>query len=184
MPLADRTSTRPAHEISGEYVRIGVITGTHGLKGAVRFRPDNVDSTALEPGMRVILEGPRGRETHRIVEVTSLGHRGLRIVFADVCEADASAALKGCALLMDAKDLPAPEPGEFYHFQALGCEVVTLDGRRLGNVAEILPTGANDVMVVRDGAREILVPVIADVVQSIDLEARRVTIDPIPGLLD
>ncbi len=185
MPSADRLPSLDTHrDAPNSGVRLGIITGPHGLKGAVRFRPDNADSTVLARGMRVMLEGPNGREAHRIAEVAPLGHRALRLVLDDISDADAGAALKGRVLLIDAKDLPAPEPGEFYHFQALGCEVMTLDGRRLGSVAEIFATGANDVMVVRDGAREILVPIIADVVRSIDLEARRVVIDPIPGLLD
>lgn len=175
-------------------VRIGVIAGPHGLKGAVRMRPDNPDSTALLPGMRIRLEAPASRqnnhtednriEEHRIVDIAPLGHGTLKLTLADIHDADASAALRGRIVTIDAAELPAAKPGEFYYFQALGCAVVTADGLILGTVAEIFHTGANDVMVVRDGAREILVPVIADVVRSVDLEARRVTIDPIPGLLD
>lgn len=183
MAWADRLpSTKP---LSGAaHVRIGIITGAHGLKGAVRLRPDNPDSTALAPGMHIMIEGPAGREQHRIASIAPLGHGTLRLTLADVTDPDSGAALKGSVVTIDAAELPAAEPGEFYYFQALGCEVVTVDGRLLGTVAEIFHTGANDVMVVRDGAREILVPVIADVVRSLDLEARRVTIDPIPGLLD
>ena len=58
------------------------------------------------------------------------------------------------------------------------------DGSRLGAIEEIFSNGANDVWVVRDGEREFLIPVIEDVVKSIDFAARRVTIEPIPGLLD
>ncbi|HTW88999.1 MAG TPA: ribosome maturation factor RimM [Candidatus Binataceae bacterium] len=175
-------------------LRIGVIAGPHGLRGAVRMRPDNPDSNALIPGMRVRLEAPAGRpgqpiadhriDEHRIVEIAPLGHGTLKLTLTDINDADASAALKGRIVTIDAADLPAAKPGEFYYFQALGCAVVTADGQALGTVVEIFQTGANDVMVVRDGAREILVPVIADVVRAVDLEKRRVTIDPIPGLLD
>ncbi len=185
MAWADRLSpstSPPSGAAAG--VRIGIITGAHGLKGAVRLRPDNPDSTALVAGMRIVIEGRAGRESHRVVSIAPLGHGTLKLTLAEVSDADSSAALKGGVVTIDAAELPAAEPGEFYYFQALGCEVVTVDGRPLGTVAEIFHTGANDVMVVRDGVREILVPVIADVVRSLDLEARRVTIDPIPGLLD
>ncbi len=185
MAWADRLPSKNAlRGAAGGGVRIGIITGAHGLKGAVRLRPDNPDSTALVPGMRIMIEGPAGREEHRIVSVARLGHGALRLTLADITDINSGAALRGGVVTIDAADLPAAKPGEFYYFQALGCEVVTIDGRPLGKVAEIFHTGANDVMVVRDGAREILVPVIADVVRSVDLEARRVTIDPIPGLLD
>jgi 16S rRNA processing protein RimM len=186
MAWADRlpSTSAPRGAAANAGVRIGVITGAHGLKGAIRLRPDNPDSTVLVPGMRIMVEGSAGREEHRIVSVAPLGHGALRLTLTEIGDVNSSAALKGRVVTIDAADLPAAKPGEFYYFQALGCAVVTVDGRPLGTVAEIFHTGANDVMVVRDGAREILVPVIADVVRAIDLAARRVTIDPIPGLLD
>ncbi len=169
---------------SQNYLRIGVVTGAHGLRGAIRMRPDNPGSAALAPGMCVLLKGPGGRQTHRVAAVAPLGHGTIRLVLEEVVDAEASAALKGRIVMIDPNELPAAKPGEFYYFQALGCEVTTVAGEALGTVAEIFPTGANDVMVVRGGTREILVPVIADVIRSIDLEARRVVVEPIPGLLD
>jgi 16S rRNA processing protein RimM len=131
-----------------------------------------------------MLDGPGGRPTHRIAAVGALGRGALRVMLEGVSSAEAAAALKGRIVMIDPAELPAARPGEFYYFQALGCEVTTVGGETLGTVAEIFPTGANDVMVVRAGTREILVPVIADVIRSIDLAARRVVVDPIPGLLD
>ena len=61
---------------------------------------------------------------------------------------------------------------------------VTNSGERLGTVERSFSTGANEVLVVQDGPREVLIPMIADVVRSIDLAEHRVVIDPIPGLLD
>ena len=58
-------------------------------------------------------------------------------------------------------DLPALKAGEFYYFRLAGAEVMLTDGRRLGMIEEVIATGANDVWVVRDGEREVLVPVIA-----------------------
>lgn len=179
-------SGNPAGEQPVAPLRIGVITGAHGLKGAVRVRPDNPDSTILAPGMVVLVERDGQRKEHRIVNVTPIGHGRLRLGFAGIIDVNAAEALKGGVLMIDPAGLPPPGPGEFYFFQAIGCEVITIDGRRLGKIEEIFRTGANDVMVVRDdNEHEVLVPVIADVIRSIDLgEARRVTIDPIPGLLD
>ena len=81
-------------------------------------------------------------------------------------------------------ELPAAGPKEFYYHEAIGCEVVTLAGERVGLIEEIFATGANDVWVVRDGVREVLVPVIGDVVKAMDLEHRKMTIEAVPGLLD
>ena len=62
--------------------------------------------------------------------------------------------------------------------------MTTTDGRALGTIAETFSTGLNDVWIVRDGPREHLIPIIADVVREIDHDGRRVVIEPMPGLLD
>ena len=64
----------------------------------------------------------------------------------------------------------------------IGCEVFLTDGSRIGIIEEIIATGANDVFVVRGEGKEVLVPVIEDVVKEIDVAARRVVIEAVPGL--
>ena len=86
--------------------------------------------------------------------------------------------------MLAAEDVPPAEPGEFYYYEAIGCEVFLTDGTRLGAIEEVFSNCAHDIWVVRDGKREVLVPVIEDVVKAMDFAARRVTIEPIPGLLD
>ena len=73
---------------------------------------------------------------------------------------------------------------EFYYRDVIGCEVFLTDGVRIGVIEEIIATGANDVFVVRGDGKEVLVPVIEDVVKEIDIEGKRVVIEAIPGLLD
>ena len=80
--------------------------------------------------------------------------------------------------------VPALAPDEFYYHEIEGFRVETNDGRALGEVVETFATGANDVWVVRGGGRVYLIPVIADVVRSIDRKARHIVIEPLPGLLD
>jgi len=77
---------------------------------------------------------------------------------------------------------PLPE-GQYYHFQLIGLEVWTTQGELLGNITEILTAESNDNYVVSGDKGEILIPAIEDVVKSIDLDSRRITIEPIEGLL-
>ena len=99
-------------------------------------------------------------------------------------DVDTAESLKGAVVMLAAEDVPPAKPGEFYYYEAIGCEVFLTDGSRLGTIEEVFSNGAQDIWVVRDGEREVLVPVIEDVVKAMDLPGRRVTIDPIPGLLD
>lgn len=101
-----------------------------------------------------------------------------------IADIDQAEALKGKTVFADLRDLPPPEAHEFYYHEAVGCEVFLTDRRRIGIIEEVFSAGANDVFVVRDGEKEILVPVIADVVKAIDIAGKRVTIEAVPGLLD
>ncbi|HYK64413.1 MAG TPA: ribosome maturation factor RimM [Patescibacteria group bacterium] len=165
-------------------LRVGRIAGAHGLKGALRFRPDNADSDSLEHVARIFLEQEGSSREFRLTAVTPLNAATRRITLEGIADATAAESLKGAVVMLALADLPPARPGEFYYYEAIGCEAFLTDGTRLGTIEEVFATGANDVWVVRDGQREVLVPVIDDVVKAMDLAARRVTIEPVPGLLD
>ena len=80
----------------------------------------------------------------------------------------------------DAVKLP---PGQVYLYQIIGLQVKTIDGQVLGKIAEVLDTRANDVYIVRDGTREILLPAIPDVVKAIDLESGEMLVELLDGLI-
>ena len=158
--------------------------GAHGLKGALRIRLDNPDSQTLSAGRAVYLELGGIAHDYQIISVGRGGHGSARLVLKGVDDASAAEALRGATLSVAQSALPPLNSGEFYYRDLVGCEVAATDGRYLGRIEEIFSTAANDVWVVRDGAREILVPVIEDVVKSIDTAARRVVLETVPGLLD
>jgi 16S rRNA processing protein RimM len=165
-------------------LRVGRITGAHGLKGAIRFRPDNPASDTLEQVARVFLESAGQAREFRLTGMTRLNATTLRITLEGVADVNAAESLKGALVMLATEDVPAAKPGEFYYYEAIGCEVFLTDGSRIGTIEEIFSTGAHDIWVVRDSEREVLVPVIEDVVKAMDFAARRVTIEAIPGLLD
>ena len=76
---------------------------------------------------------------------------------------------------------PLP-PGLYYHHQLIGLAVFTEEGEHLGELTEVLETGANDVYVVTGPQGELLLPVIADVIRSVDLESHRLTVHLLEGL--
>ncbi len=165
-------------------LRVGRITGAHGLKGALRIRPDNPDSDTLEQAARVFLESAGETREFRLTGLTRLNATTRRITLEGVNDVSAAESLKGAVVMLAAEDVPAAKPGEFYYYEAIGCQVFLTDGSRIGVIEEIFSNGAQDIWVVREGEREVLVPVIEDVVKAMDFATRRVTIEPIPGLLD
>ncbi|MBO9360571.1 MAG: 16S rRNA processing protein RimM [Thermoflexus sp.] len=112
-------------------------------------------------------------------------HKGMILMQLPGCETrEAAEALRGRLVLIErAEALPLP-PGEFYEHEILDMEVYTTEGVYLGRVKEILYTGANDVYVVLGPSGEVLIPAIRDVVRQIDVEANRMVVWPMPGLLD
>lgn len=167
-----------------ELLRVGRVVGLHGLTGALRVRPDNPDASAFDDTARVYLELNGAVAEYKVVVARRINRGTLRIVLEGVCDPNAAEKLRGATVLIPVADLPPAGPGEFYYFQVMGCEIVTTEGVCLGVIEEVFSNGANDVWVVRDAKAEVLVPVIADVVKTIDLEARKITIEAVPGLLD
>ena len=82
----------------------------------------------------------------------------------------------GAGLYIEKSRLPSLEDGHFYWFELIGMEVYTDDGRFLGRLASIVPTGSNDVYVVQHAGRETLVPALASVVKRVDTTARRMEV--------
>ena len=156
----------------------------HGIRGEVTALLRGVSSEQLStlPGLRA--RGTDGVEFAIRIERVRPKSGGWILSFAGVRDRDAAEELRGAVLLANREDLPAPEPGEWYVSDLEGLQVVTDDGRGLGVLAEVLQLPANDVFVVRDGAREVLLPAIDDVIVAVDLEAGRMVVHLLPGLVE
>jgi 16S rRNA processing protein RimM len=178
-----RRSVKPNH-LDASLIRVGQISGTHGLRGGLRVRLDNPDSDALENLRSLNLAVGGANQVYEVAGFQRANRGAARLTLIGVDSIEKAEALRGAEVMVPAEELPEPSDREFYYFQAIGCEVTTTGGQRIGTVEEVFSTGANDVLVVRDAGHEVLVPAIEDVVKSIDLEARTIVVEPIPGLLD
>jgi 16S rRNA processing protein RimM len=120
----------------------------------------------------------------RAVESQRLHQDRLLLKLAGVDDRSAAEELRGALLQVPieaAVELPA---GSYYWYQLIGLRVVDEAGRELGELVEVLPTGSNDVYVVRGQFGEILLPAIKDVVREVDLAGGRLRVHLLPGLLD
>jgi 16S rRNA processing protein RimM len=183
---APRHSEPPPAQIrnSPKRVRLGLIAGPHGLSGALRFVPDNPDLTGFAALRRLLIQSREGIQPYELLDAVPAGRRSLKIQLSGIDTIDAAVAQRGMIVYALESDLPPPDPDQFYYFAAVGCEVFTTDGRVIGTIAETFSNGAHDTWIVRDGKREYLIPVIADVVRLTDFVSQRVVIEDIPGLLD
>ncbi len=91
--------------------------------------------------------------------------------------------LKNKLIKIDDSDALPLEEDEYYIRDLMGCEVVTTEGENLGKVKDILFTGANDVYIVDNGEKEVLIPATKNCVQEIDIENKMITIELLKGLI-
>jgi 16S rRNA processing protein RimM len=165
-------------------VAVGEVVGAHALRGWLRVRPYQPPAPSLEAGRRVFLERA-GAWREMTVSHTRTHGRGLLLLgFDGVTDRTTAEALRGATVLVRRADLPVLGQDEYYHHEVVGFTVETLDGAVVGIIAEVMSNGLHDVWDVRAGDREHLIPVVGDIVRSIDRAGRSVRIDPLPGLLD
>ncbi len=167
------------HEPREGFTAVGRVLRPHGIRGELRVAAFHPSGVNLQPGRRVWI----GERAFRIRRARPDRDAWLLALEGLENRNDAE-SLRGALLEVPDEELLRDDEDSFFVFELVGLEVVTDEGERLGEVVEVLATGANDVFVVREGDRELLIPAIGDVVREVDLKARRLTITPLPGLLD
>ena len=163
-------------------VCVGVVTGPHGVQGAVRIK------SFTEAPEDVARYGPLADETGvRRFELRLVG-AGKGVVIArlsGVADRNQAEALRGLRLYLPRSALPQPDAEEFYHADLIGLEAVLGDGTPIGRVRAIHDFGAGDTLeLARPDAPPVMVPFTRAVVPQVELAAGRLVLDPPPGLLD
>lgn len=169
-----------------EYITVGKLVNTHGLKGEVRIwsETDFPEERFKKGGtLYLFLPGQTAPLTLKIGSVKPYKNMYL-LTFDGYDFIDQVEKWKGGLLKVKTEDrIPLPE-GEYYFQDIIGCEVFTEENERIGVITDILQPGANDVWVVkRQNGKEALIPYIDDVVRKVDVKGKKVVIYPMPGLL-
>jgi 16S rRNA processing protein RimM len=163
--------------------RIGRVTGAHGLDGALRAAPEADDADYYQDRTEVFVDSERGLQRFTVRHWRSTAKEWL-IELEGLANRDQAEALRGAELLLGEESLRPLAEDEYFQHDLIGCEVVTGEGRRLGTVAGILEAGPQQLLVVREGAREHLLPMVGPVIEAVELESRRIRVRPPPGLLE
>ena len=180
MPGARRTKPAPDARPSGETLAVGRIVRPHGVRGAVLLEAYSELVAAVAPGGRVFLGE---KQTPATVVACRKHAKRYLLELKGTGSLEAAELWRGAELRVPMSRVPALAPDTYFHWQILGLTVVTEDGQVLGQVSEILETGANDVYLVR-GEREILLPATREVVRQVDPVAGRMVVHLLPGLAD
>ncbi|MHB1218589.1 MAG: ribosome maturation factor RimM [Alphaproteobacteria bacterium] len=164
-------------------VCLGVISGAHGVKGAVRIKTFTAEPEAIAAYGPVTDEA--GAHSFRLsLAGTARGQAIARI--PGVADRDAAEALKGMRLYIAREALPATKSeNEFYVSDLVGLAVETRGGTALGHVLAVHDFGAGEVLEIgENSATSVMLPFTDAVVPLVDLSAGKLVVEPPPGFLD
>ena len=162
--------------------RVGVIAGTHGLRGEVKVFPTTDEPRRFLDLEKVIMD--TGRE-EMILTIRSVKFFKKFVIlgFEGMDRIEDVERLKGAELMIDRKDAIPLEEGEYFIPDLLGLKVVTDDGRELGVIKDVIETGANNVYDVQnDAGGRILIPAIPQCILDVRLEEGDMKVHLLPGL--
>jgi len=187
-PTADSTSSTEVGRGSGGRVVLGRVIGPHALGGQLRVHyfadvPDNL--MRIDAAWLVDAEDETNAEPFAVTEVVAGRRKEVRMTLSGVEDRESAEQLRGKLVVADALQLEALPEGEYYSYELVGCRVEDHEGVSIGTVREVWETGAVDVLVIEDASgTQQLIPAAASQLQEIDLDARRIVIEILPGLLD
>ena len=163
-----------------ETLPFGRLGRPHGVRGELSLRPFNADSDGLGDTplpAQVLLVRAEERRPMTLTAARPAGD-GWLVCLEGVEDRDQAAALTNAELWLPRAALPGLDEDEFYVEDLVGCTVVDLDGRVRGTVRASFWNGAHDVLTVDGEAGELLVPAVPEFIRDVDLEARRLVVDP------
>ena len=167
-----------------EMLRVGDISSTHGVRGEVKVYPTTDDPARFNDLKEVTLD--TGKELLPLtIQSVKFFKKMVILKFEEFDSINAIEPYKGKDLLIHRSQAVPLKEGEHFIVDLIGLSVVTDEGETLGELKDVLKTGANDVYIVEQpSGKEVLIPAIKPCILNIDLEAGQMKVHLLEGLLD
>ena len=189
-------ATRRANEIAAapgvaarDWVELGRVIRPHGLAGGLLVSLHGDDPSNLLRSPTVALRAAPGTIPFKVESAEPAGagpggRQRLRLILQGIDSRDRALVWADAAVLVPLGAIRALPEGEFYWRDLIGLEARSADGASLGRIAEIVATGAADVLVIRrDGRRDLLLPMVTDWIVRLEREPGELWLDPPAELL-
>lgn len=166
-----------------EYLEVGQIVNTNGLKGLLKINPFTDDITRFERLKTILVDHKKELLEFEIESVRYQKKQALlKLKGIDTIE-EAEKYREDYLKINRNKEEKLPED-TYYIVDLIGLDIYTEGGELLGKLDDIFSTGSNDVYVVKNSeGKQILLPAISDVIKNIDLEQKKIVVNLIEGLL-
>ena len=162
-----------------KYFRVGEIVNTHGLKGEVKVKPLTDDVNNFKRYGKVLVEG---KDWRKILGVKFQKDRVI-LKLEGIDSIDEAEKYKTKKLSVLREDEPDLEEGEYYVCDLKECTVYDTNGTNLGRIYDVLSTKNNDVYWIRK-PKELLIPVLEDIVEEVNMDEKKVIIRPVGEWMD
>lgn len=166
-----------------DMLQVGVITAAHGVRGEVKVFPTTDDTARFKKSQILILDTGRERLTLKVRNVKFF-KQFVILKFEGIDNINDIEKYKRCPLLVRREDAVPLEDDEYFIADMIGILVETEDGETFGTLKDVIKTGANDVYVIASETHgEVLIPAIKECILEVDIEAGRMKIHLMEGLL-
>jgi 16S rRNA processing protein RimM len=172
------------NHIPADLVPLGKIIKPHGIRGEVKVRLYNCDSETLKMGQSVWVKSQGNDPIIYVIEKLNLQSDKSRLKFKNVNDRNSAELLRDFTLSVCRDEFPETVDEEFYLVDLIGFNVIDQAGKKVGKVSDIIENPANDILMILDGDKEHLIPMVDDFVTLFDFEKKQVTINLIDGLID
>lgn len=165
-----------------DLLQVGAILDTHGLKGEVKVFPTTDDATRYDYLKDVILIDKDNHEVPLTVEAVRYFKNLVIVKFKGIGHINDVEKYKKCNLYVTRENAVELEENEFFVADLIGLKVISDEGETLGEIADVLNTGANDVYVVRGQREELLIPAIKQCILDVSMEDKTMKVHLLDGL--
>ncbi|MCL2383791.1 MAG: ribosome maturation factor RimM [Oscillospiraceae bacterium] len=166
-----------------EYLEIGQIVGTHGVKGIMKVKPLTDDIKRFDKLKTVYMNIKKGLTELEIEEVR-YNKNIVLLKFKGVDTIEEAETYRNFYLKVNRKDAVDLPKNSYFIVDLLGCNVYTEENEHLGEVDDVFPTGSNDVYVVKSNdGKQILIPAIKEVIKQVDIQNKTIIVKLMEGLI-
>ena len=166
-----------------DYLQVGVITSTHGIRGEVKVFPTTDDPKRFETLKNVVLDAGR---TKLALEIENVKYFKQFVIlkFKGINNINDIEKYTKMPLLVSREDAVELEEDEYFIADMIGMDVITDEGEAFGTLKDVMETGANDVYIIESEKHgEVLIPAIKECILDVDIEARKMKIHVMDGLI-
>ena len=166
-----------------EYLEIGQIVNTNGLKGLLKVKPFTDDITRFEDLESIYIQKEKDLIEFKIQDVKYAKNMVL-LKLEGIDDIEEAEKYKNLYLKINREDAVELEDNSYFIVDIIGCEVFTDDNTFLGKVVDVFPTGSNDVYTVKtEEGKEVLLPAIEDVIKDVDIKNKKIIVHLLEGLI-